>query len=267
MNQQNEAIRTQYQDDRNLNTRIGLHARFSTNTYGWSNWIFDHFAFPEHARILELGCGPGSLWAANRHRLAPGWHVTLTDFSTGMVTRAHETLASGQGLFGFAAADAQAIPFPNAHFDIVIANHMLYHVPDQRGALVEMRRILKPGGSLYATTVGDDHMQEMWDLLLPFIPDVHDRVYEVVRGFSLQNGPAQLAAVFEHVDAHEYPDDLLVTDEDALMAYLRSSPTSIVDDLTQAQFEALHATIATRIATEGTFRIRKSSGLLAAGKP
>jgi ubiquinone/menaquinone biosynthesis C-methylase UbiE len=266
MNKENDTIRAQYQDDRNLNARIQLHARFSTNTYGWSTWVFDHFSFPENARILELGCGPGGLWAANRQRIVPGWHIILTDFSTGMVTRAHESLASGEGLFNFATADAQATPFPNAHFDIVIANHMLYHVPDQRGALVEIRRILKPSGSLYATTVGDDHMQEMWDLLLPFVPDVHDRVYEVVRGFSLQNGPAQLGGVFEQVNVHVYPDDLRVTDEDALMAYLKSSPTSIVDDLTQAQLEALHATVATRIATEGTFRIRKSSGLLVAGK-
>ena len=109
-------------------------------------------------------------------------------------------------------------------------------------------------------------MQEMLDLLLPFVPDVHDRVYEVVRGFSLQNGPAQLAAVFEHVDADEYPDDLLVTDEDALMAYLKSSPTSVVEALTTAQLETLHANVAARIATEGAFRIRKTSGILTAGK-
>jgi SAM-dependent methyltransferase len=266
MSRQTNSIRTQYQDDRNLNTRIGLHARFSTNTYGWSNWVFDHLSFSENARILELGCGPGSLWTGNEQRIAPGWQVTLTDFSTGMVIRAYETLATGKGSFTFAATDAQCVPFPDASFDSVVANHMLYHVPNRHQALQEIRRTLKPDGYLYATTVGGDHMREMWDLLLPYVPDVHDRVYEVLRGFTLQNGGAQLAGIFDHVRMDEYPDHLEVTDVEAVIAYLQSSPTSIIDTLTPVQLEAVRTAIAERIASEGAFHIHKSSGILIAGK-
>ncbi len=261
LDRQRDSIKVQYQDDRNLNARIGLHERFSTNPYGWSNWVSDHFTFADKARILELGSGPGSLWTANRQRLSSGWRVILTDFSTGMVARARETVAEEEMHCDFAVADAQSVPFPDAYFDSVVANHMLYHVPDRRRALLEIQRVLKPGGYLYATTVGEDHMVEIWDLLLPYIPDIHDRVYEVVRGFTLQNGSDQLAEVFKHVRSDEYPDRLQVTDAEALLAYVKSSPTAVIDALTPTHIEAVRASIDERIAAEGAFGIRKSSGI------
>jgi len=52
----------QYQNAKNLNARIQLHQRFSTNKYGWHRWVFDQFSFPPQSRILELGCGSGELW-------------------------------------------------------------------------------------------------------------------------------------------------------------------------------------------------------------
>jgi SAM-dependent methyltransferase len=266
MDQQQHPIRVQYRDDSNLNARIALHARFSTNTYGWSNWVFDHLSFPQEACILELGCGPGSLWAANRHRLSPGLKLTLTDFSTGMVSRARESLATGEGPFNFTAADAQSVPFRDRSFDAVVANHMLYHVAYPREALHGIHRVLKPEGCLYATTVGEGHMREMWDLLVPYVPDVHRRVSEISRGFTLQNGGAQLAGIFDRVEVHEYPDHLEVTEPESLMAYLRSSPTSVLEALTPAQLEVVRTSIEERIATHGSFHIGKSSGIVIASK-
>ena len=52
-------VADQYQTATNLNARISLHQRFSTNRYGWFPWLFDRLRFPPQARILELGCGPG----------------------------------------------------------------------------------------------------------------------------------------------------------------------------------------------------------------
>ena len=68
-----DALRTQqYRDGRNLNARIALHDRFSTNKGSWHRWIFDHFNLPANARILEVGAGVGRLWAENAERIPPG---------------------------------------------------------------------------------------------------------------------------------------------------------------------------------------------------
>ena len=66
----------QYKNAQSLNARIQLHARFSTNKYGWQRWVFDHFNIPAQGRILEVGCGTGGLWMRNINRIPEGWEIT-----------------------------------------------------------------------------------------------------------------------------------------------------------------------------------------------
>ena len=58
----------QYKDGSNLNARMRLHARFSTNRYGIFPWIFDHMTapstLPSDARVLEVGTGTAQMWIA-----------------------------------------------------------------------------------------------------------------------------------------------------------------------------------------------------------
>ena len=67
-----DRLADQYKDSGNLNTRINLHQRFSSNQYGWHTWIFDHFDILSTGRILELGCGQGDLWLENIERISSG---------------------------------------------------------------------------------------------------------------------------------------------------------------------------------------------------
>ena len=143
----------QYATSVNLDARVFFHQRYSTNRHPWQRWVFDHLTTAEPARILELGCGPGNLWQQNADRIPPGWQVVLTDLSAGMLKGAATKLARPDA-FQLCEADAQALPFEGAGFDAVIANHMLYHVPDRPRAFAEVRRVLKPGGKLYAATNG-----------------------------------------------------------------------------------------------------------------
>ncbi len=137
---QKHLLQHQYQNASNLNARISLHARFSLNSYGWHPWVFDQFQLPPNARILELGCGSGALWLRNLERIPAGWDITLSDFSTGMVEDARHKLEGSTHPFTFQQMDAQSIPLPDASVDAVIANHMLYHVPDRNKAFSEIRR-------------------------------------------------------------------------------------------------------------------------------
>ena len=80
-----EYLACQYRNASNLNARIDLHQRFSTNKYGWQRWIFDQLDLPLQCRILELGCGPGNLWLENLDRIPESWDIVLSDFSAGML--------------------------------------------------------------------------------------------------------------------------------------------------------------------------------------
>lgn len=259
-------MRAQYGSDRNLRSRINLHAAYSVNPTPWMAWVFDQLSMLPGSRVLELGCGPGTLWEANRARLGGVGSVTLTDLSPGMVRTARASLEAMESLFRFGVVDADALPFPNGTFDVVIANHMLYHVLRRRRALDEMARALRTGGTLYATTVGTAHMRALWQLLVPIVPDILARVGAVSRGFTLENGGDLLGEVFSEVELRDYEDALAITEVAPVLGYLASAVTMMDVMLTDAQWQALAEAIAERIEAEGALRVAKASGLFVAQK-
>ena len=154
-------VSEQYSTPMNLQARIALHERFSLNLHDWMLWVLDQVGLGEDACVFEIGCGTGRLWKTNARRLGPGWDITLSDQSAGMVAQARAALAGVAHPFRFEVCPADRIPREDASVDVVIANHMLYHVPDLAAALAEIRRVLKPGGALYAATNGAGHMREL----------------------------------------------------------------------------------------------------------
>jgi SAM-dependent methyltransferase len=108
-------------------------------------------------RVLEVGAGWGQL--AARIRDETGALVIATDLSTRMAM-----LASARGL-PVARADAARLPFASRTFDVVVANAMLYHLPDLGAGVRELARVVADGGRLVATTFGHDHLREVWDLV------------------------------------------------------------------------------------------------------
>ena len=89
--------------------------------------MFDQLEVPVSGRLLEIGCGPAYLWKSNEKRLRTDWWIVLSDFSPGMLASAREDGLASHGSFQFLALDAQSIPYPDRIFDVLIANHMLYH--------------------------------------------------------------------------------------------------------------------------------------------
>ncbi|PTA44602.1 methyltransferase type 11 [Micromonospora sp. RP3T] len=155
--------------------------------------------------------------------------------------------------------DATHLPYADAAFDVVIANHMLYHVDDPDAALHEFARVLRPGGRLAVALNGRDHLAEL-DALGPAIGHPDLSVGRHRNDVTAETTPARIAAHFTDVTVERYPDELAVPAVAPVLAYL----ASMVGPLTAAQESAADDLVRARIEAEGAFRVRKHSVLISA---
>ena len=111
----------------------------------WSRAIGERFlewlAPPRNARWLDVGCGTGAFSKLITSRCAPRSMAGI-DPSPEQIGYAREHFPR----FQFEVADAAAIPFPDAAFDVVVSALVLHFIPDRQAAFAEMRRVLAPGG-------------------------------------------------------------------------------------------------------------------------
>ena len=251
----------QYKDDSKLNARIQLHERYSTNPQPLMRWLLDRIALPPQARVLDIGCGPGNLWCENCEALPEGTAIVLGDFSMGMLRTAQQRCPDSSR-FSLGQSDVMALPFKDDSFDIVIANFMLYHVPDRELAFSETRRVLVPGGKFFAATNGANHMRRVREIIRRF--DADAATINVSGVFGLENGAAQLEHEFEDVRLILREDDLNVTEIEPLLAYMLSTGRS---HRLEANPDALRAYLEDILAEDGVIHIEKEVGLFAARKP
>jgi ubiquinone/menaquinone biosynthesis C-methylase UbiE len=254
-------VKEQYRTAANLNARSAIYRFGDARATPWPRWVFDQFALdmPAGARVLEIGCGDGALWRKNFERVPPGWRVALADLSPGMLV-ATKDLGSG---FARVQADAERLPFANASFDAVVANHMLYHVADRPRALAEIRRVLMPGGRLIGGTNSRSHMAGMRDLICRFLPRAVPLFAELP--FTLENAEDQLRPYFQTIETHRIEGQLRVTDPDAVVNYVLS-----VGDATHViigdALEELRRTVHEEIAARGAYVFTTAAGVLIATK-
>jgi ubiquinone/menaquinone biosynthesis C-methylase UbiE len=256
-----EYLKSQYANADNLNVRIRLHEAFSTNKQGLQPWLFDQISIGPGMHVLELGCGPGNLWLENLERVPEDVVVVLSDFSEGMLEQARSALVEAGSGFDFKVIDAQDIPYGDDVFDVVIANHMLYHVPDRRKAFGEIRRVLKPGGHFYSSTGGEAHMRELHELMGRFDDNLFSWGKSAAAAFCLENGLEQLLPYFDQVVMRRYDDNLRVTDAEMLLAYILSGRLTLDED----QQAELAAFVRREVAASPQgFFITKESGIFEA---
>lgn len=252
----------QYRTPGNLNARASLHQRFRTNPYPWHRWVFDQIHPPENARIIDIGCGPAYLWAENMERIPASWSIILLDLSSGMVTTARDSL-NDRGV-SFSVGDVQQIPIASKQFDVVIANHMLFHVPEIQRALAEIGRILKPGGRLHATANGFRNLIEIWKWVAEAVPSRNDILTsrEAVFGFSLENGKAHLSHHFSSVKLIRYPDTLKIDEVQPLVDFVASSNVQV--KLSEDELAMYKAFLEQKIAAEKVLKVTKDMGIFVA---
>ena len=99
-------------------------------------------------RVLDLAAGTGDLTRAFAQRVGARGLVVHSDINEAMLRRGRERLEDEGLLVPSLLADAQALPLPDASFDIVSVAFGLRNMTDKAAALAEMARVLKPGGRL-----------------------------------------------------------------------------------------------------------------------
>lgn len=110
-------------------------------------------------RVLDVGCGTGTLTMAARRQAGPTGEVHGIDPSEEMIGVARQKAAKAGVDAQFRTAVIEKLPFPDGHFDLVLSSLMLHHLPDDVKALGlgQVLRVLKPGGRLIAIDIAGGH--------------------------------------------------------------------------------------------------------------
>lgn len=169
---------------------------------------FDAVAERGQGRILDVGCGWGEL--AERLRRELGADVAAFDRSERMCRL---TLERG---IPVVRADAQAIPLADASVDTVVANAVLYHLPDVDRGIAEVARVLRPDGRFVATVFDAGRFRELFELVRLPPPDIPVNV---------GNAEAILAPHFDRIEARLGTHALVFPDAEAVRRYLASTIT------------------------------------------
>ncbi|HEY9228319.1 MAG TPA: methyltransferase domain-containing protein [Gemmatimonadaceae bacterium] len=102
----------------------------------------------EGESVLDVGCGTGSLAIAAKRRVGTRGTVSAVDASSEMIALARRKAAKARLDVGFHIARAEALPFPDSSFDVVLSTLMMHHLPRavRECFVAEIRRVLRPGG-------------------------------------------------------------------------------------------------------------------------
>jgi len=211
-----------YSNDENLVIRYRTHELYSRPKVDFAQWVVDTLHWRGDEIVLDVGSGPGSYAKLVQDRTPQGAYVA-GDLSLGMARKAREQV---DGPHTHALnLDAQQLPFPDASFDVVLANHVLHHVPDIDQALAEIHRVLRPDGCLIATANGQNTMPEFETLsrractLLGF---PRQEFLAPHRHFTLENGTLRLARVFRAVARYDLPGAFYFPAVEPVLDYLNS---------------------------------------------
>ncbi|WP_017607718.1 class I SAM-dependent methyltransferase [Nocardiopsis xinjiangensis] len=140
-----------------------------TDSYRWRNAAnsaaYALAEFTPGRRVLDVGCGPGSITVDVAARVAPG-RVMALDSSASAVELARQSAAeAGVDNIDFLVGDVHALDLEDGMFDVVHAHQVLQHVGDPVAALSEMGRLARPGGVVAACD--SDYSGMYWYPLLP----------------------------------------------------------------------------------------------------
>lgn len=217
-----KSLKNQYQNASNISSRISLHSLYCENKTGWFPWIFKKMNLKSGMKVLEIGCGDGTLWKSNLEQIPKDIEITLSDISGGMLRDARRNVQSLDSEFLFEVMDAQELKYEKEEFDLVIANHVLFYCSDIECVLQNVRRVLKPEGRFICSTYGQAHMHEVGQMVKEFDDRIVLSADNLFEHFGKENGKEMLEKLFAKAEWIEYEDSLFVTEAEPLISYILS---------------------------------------------
>lgn len=260
-----DVIKQQYTSPSLLQKRINIHS-YSTSPIEWFDFYISHMKIKENSRILEIGCGTGSLWEKLIYHLPNNLEITLTDYSENMLLRCKAVFERNKDIIknkninvSFQLMDANNLELEENKYDLIIANHVLYHVSNRKHCIKTIANCLKPNGFLYASTTGQNHMRDLFILLNEFDEHIENPHNPMVSGFSLENATEQLKPYFSKIQRIDHKNDLKVTDIQPIIDYVASLPGNSPYVVSQ-KMDAFHTFLENKLSKENYIYIRKSTG-------
>ncbi|MCA9892187.1 MAG: class I SAM-dependent methyltransferase [Anaerolineae bacterium] len=232
-NNDNDLVRRYYATDVNLRVRHETHEKYTVPKRDYVGWTLNRYPWRGREAVLDLGCGPGTYYD-RLIQMFPDVNYVGLDLLPTMVEHHASTQVT--------AGNAIALPFADHTFDVIMANHMLHHVPNITQTMREVRRVLKPGGVFMVATNSVQSMPELQVLMRRAIVLLTRHNAADIRppampsdGFALENGTRVLSRHFFSVVRHDLPSALIFPEVEPAMDYLQSTrdmrETQLPDDV------------------------------------
>lgn len=168
---------------------MGLH-RF------WKHYALQVSGARPGDRVLDVAGGTGDLSSGFAKRVGPTGEVWLTDINNAMLTRGRDRLLDEGVITPVAQCDAEKLPFPDNHFDVVTVAFGLRNMTHKDKALAEMRRVLRTGGRLLVL-----EFSKVWEPLAPFYDFYSFKVLPWL-GQKIVNDPDSYQYLAESIRVH-----------------------------------------------------------------
>jgi ubiquinone/menaquinone biosynthesis C-methylase UbiE len=255
----------QYKTKDNLQVRIETHQKYTEPIVDFISFVLDLIPWTGQERVIDVGCGAGAYVEAASERCGTYY---ACDLSFGMLQGLPMAALSRVNL------DAQRLPFASNTADVILANHMLYHVPDQDAAVGAIYRVLKPGGYLLAATNSDDNMPELSEIRQAMVEKFGFSMPKLSGSrltFYLENGSSVLERHFNSVHRRDLDSALVFRSSQPVVDYINTSrdyymgikPEEVQWKAVEA---AIHKAVNGRIAKDGAFRVQKLTGVFVCQK-